>query len=203
MTLAEVLEPLNRAAFTLWGTKVSWAELFGDVTGLACVWLVARQSVWNWPIGILNNAFFAVMFFEAKLYAESALQDAFAALGVYGWISWTLGAGQAPAVTVRRTTRIEWLAFGAITVLLTAAVAWLLKTQTDSPAPVRDALILVASLVATYGQARKLLESWWIWIAIDLVSIPLYISRGLYPTAALYAVFLILCVSGLREWKRA
>jgi nicotinamide mononucleotide transporter len=68
--------------------------------------------------------------------------------------------------------------------------------------PAWDASVLTLSLAATYGQARKLLESWWIWIAVDVLSIPLYLVRGLYPTAALYAVFLALCVVGLRSWMR-
>jgi nicotinamide mononucleotide transporter len=89
-----------------------------------------------------------------------------------------------------------------LTAAAIAAIAWLLSRHTDSPVPVADATVTGLSLAATYGQARKLVESWWIWIAVDVVSVPLYISRGLYPTAALYFVFGCLCVAGLRSWRR-
>ena len=79
--------------------------------------------------------------------------------------------------------------------------AWLAHA-TDSPAPLADATVLSLSLAATWGQAEKLVESWWIWIAVDVISVPLYVSRSLYPTAGLYVIFGILCVFGLRGWSR-
>jgi nicotinamide mononucleotide transporter len=83
-----------------------------------------------------------------------------------------------------------------------AGATWWLARQTDSPVPLWDGSVLTLSLAATYGQARKLLESWWIWILVDVLSIPLYVVRGLYPTAVLYALFLALCIVGLRAWRR-
>lgn len=183
---------------------VTPAEIVGDLTGVLCVWLVARQHLWSWPIGLLNNAFFLLIFWWAKLYADAALQLVFAALGVFGWWSWVRGTGEGDAeLPVRRTTRREWLVMGAVVIFFTGAVARWLAARTDSPVPLWDASVLTLSLAATYGQARKLLESWWLWIAVDVLSVPLYVSRGLYPTAALYAVFLALCLAGLRAWTRA
>lgn len=201
--LDAVLAPLQQPAFFLLGVPVTWTELLGDVTGLLCVWLVARQNIWNWPIGIANNAFFALLFFSSRLYAETLLQFVFATLSVYGWWSWVHGAtARSDTLPVRRTTPREWMLFAVIAVTATAAVATWLARNTDSPAPFWDALVLVLSLIATYGQARKLLESWWVWITVDLVSVPLYLSRQLYPTALLYGIFLVLCVIGLRDWQR-
>jgi nicotinamide mononucleotide transporter len=182
---------------------MSWAEALGAATGLGCVWLVARQSTWNWPVGLANNAFWCSLFWSSRLYADAVLQVVFAALGVYGWWSWVAGARGAPALPVRRTTVREWVTLGPVTLLATLGLAAWLSARTDSPAPLADASVLTLSLAATYGQARKLLESWWWWIAVDVVSIPLYVSRGLYPTAGVYAVFLVLCVKGLADWSRA
>jgi len=185
----------------LW--SMSWAELLGAASGLVCVWLVARQHAWNWPIGLVNNALFFVLFWRGKLYADALLQLVFAALGVYGWWRWTQhGAhdGGAPA-RVRTTRRAEWAALAALTALATATVAALLARHSDSPAPLWDASVLTLSLAATYGQAQKLVESWYLWIAVDLLSMPLYVSRALYLTALVYAVFLALCVVGLRGWR--
>jgi nicotinamide mononucleotide transporter len=87
-----------------------------------------------------------------------------------------------------------------LSLVCTGVIAHFLSRHTDSPAPAADASILTLSLAATYGQAQKLLESWWVWIVVDVVSVPLYVSRALYPTALLYAVFGGLCVKGLMEW---
>lgn len=103
---------------------------------------------------------------------------------------------------MRRTTRTEWtwlLAAGAVG---TVALTVLLDHATDSTVPFWDALTTALSLTATYGQCRKLVESWWLWIAADVVYIPLYAYKELYLTSLLYVGFLTLCLIGLRNWKR-
>jgi nicotinamide mononucleotide transporter len=183
--------------------SITWAELWGDASGLLCVWLVARQHLWNWPIGLVNNAFFFIVFWSSKLYGDAVLQLVFAAIGCYGWWCWVRSRGVvAGTLPVRRTTPREWVSLSVSTFLATGVAAWWLSRHTDSPVPLWDASVLTLSLAATYGQARKLVESWWLWIAVDLLSIPLYLVRGLYPTALLYALFLALCFVGLRAWRR-
>ena len=195
---------LHEPALQLWGASVSWAEVFGDVTGVACVLLVARELIWNWPLGLINNACWSLLFWRSKLYADALLQVVFFALGVYGWWLWSSGArGARPALAVRRTTAREWRWLAAAVVVATAALATFLATRTDSPAPFWDASVLTLSLAATYGQAHKLLESWWLWIAVDAISVPLYVSRQLYPTAVVFVLFACLCVLGLQGWQRS
>jgi nicotinamide mononucleotide transporter len=102
---------------------------------------------------------------------------------------------------VRRSTRAEWALLAAAGTMGTAALAVLLDRFTDSAVPFWDALTTALSLAATYGQCRKLVESWWLWIAADLVYIPLYAYKGLFLTSLLYAGFVALCVGGLRGWR--
>ncbi|MEU9800117.1 nicotinamide riboside transporter PnuC [Streptomyces sp. NPDC051000] len=187
------------------GWQTSWTEILGAATGALCVWLVARQHIANWPIGIANNVFFIVLFAQAGLYADAGLQIVFIALAAYGWWSWTHGGGPgtAEALPVRRTTGTEWAALAAAGAVGVLALTLLLDGVTDSTVPFWDALATGLSLMATYGQCRKLLESWWLWIATDLVSVPLYVHKGLYVTALLYVGFLTLCVTGLIGWRRA
>jgi nicotinamide mononucleotide transporter len=201
--IAVVLAWLDSAAFTLWQKPVTWSEVLGDITGLGCVWLLTRQSMWNWPVGLANNVFWALLFFRAKLYADASLQGIFFALGCYGWWRWRTPVGErAERQRVRSTTRREWAVLAGLTLIATTAISLLLATKTDSPAPIADATVLSLSLAATWGQAQRLLESWWIWIAVDVISVPLYMSRSLYPTAAPYVLFGLLCVQGLRAWTR-
>jgi nicotinamide mononucleotide transporter len=180
---------------------VSWLEGWGAVTGLLCVWLLARQNIWTWPIGLANNILFMVLFWRARLYADATLQIVFAVLGGYGWYQWRRVPVPGAELPVRRTSRTEWVALSAATMLGQAAVYWGLSRHTDSPVPFWDSAVLALSLAATYGQARKLLESWVLWIVVDVISVPLYIGRGLYLTSGLYFLFLCLCVSGYFSWR--
>jgi nicotinamide mononucleotide transporter len=195
-----LLTPFRTPAFTWAGVSTSWGELAGFVSGALCVWLVARQNVWNWPVGILNNVAFFALFADNGLYTNAGLQVVFFALAVYGWWSWLRGGEDHTALRVTRTTAAQWWALLASGAVGGAALVWLLVEFTDSAVPVPDALTTVLSLLATWGQARKKIESWWLWIAADVIYVPLYAYQGLWLTSALYVLFLALCVLGLRSW---
>jgi nicotinamide mononucleotide transporter len=197
----DLLDFFQTTVFSVFGEAVTVIEVIGFVTGALCVWAVTRQFVWNWPVGIANNIAFFILFVGAGLYADAALQVIFAAVAAYGWFLWGRRSpvGTA-AVEVRRATRGErYWGLGAAA-LFTGTAALLLHGATDSTVPLPDAFVLAASLLATWGQARKIVEQWWVWIAVDVVSIPLYASKGLWLTAILYTGFLALCVDGLRRW---
>ncbi|MFF1925874.1 nicotinamide riboside transporter PnuC [Streptomyces sp. NPDC058221] len=203
MSLADVLDPLQQPLVTVLDTPVSWTEVLGFGSGALCVWLVARQHLANWPIGIANNLFFILLFTQAGLYADAGLQIVFIALAAYGWWTWTHGGGPGTdGLPVRSTTRAEWLLLLVAGVMGTLALTVLLDRATDSTVPFWDALATGLSLAATYGQCRKLVESWWLWIAADVVYIPLYAYKELYLTSLLYVGFLTLCLIGLRNWRR-
>jgi nicotinamide mononucleotide transporter len=189
-------------AINVFGQSISWLEALAFVTGLWCVWLVKRMSLWNWPVGLFNVACFAVLFLDAKLYADAVLQIAFAALSVYGWWQWSRTEARVGDLPVSRSTAREALTWFAASAAAIAAGAQLLARFTDSPVPLADTSILVMSLVATAGQALRRLESWWIWIAVDMVSVPLYWQRGLPLTALLFGLFLLLCIAGQHEWAQ-
>ncbi|ALG11720.1 nicotinamide riboside transporter PnuC [Kibdelosporangium phytohabitans] len=199
--LDTLLVPFHTPAITLGSTSTSWGEVAGFVTGALCVWLVARQNVWNWPIGILNNIAFLALFMTSGLYADGWLQVVYMVLALFGWWSWLRGGQAHTHLPVSRTTRNQWWAILGIGVVATAALTWILDTQTDSTVPLPDAVTTVLSLLATWGQARKKLESWWLWIAADIIYIPLYAYKNLWLTAILYIGFLALCVLGLRNWR--
>jgi nicotinamide mononucleotide transporter len=198
-----VIDWLHAPAFHVVGTAVSWAEVLGDLTGAASVWWAARQNVLTWPVGIVNSALFLVLFVDAKLYADSVLQVAFVVLGFYGGWRWLRGTEQGDDLPVRRATGREWAILLAVVGVAQAAWTYWLARHTDSPAPFWDASVLVLSLGATWAQAKKLLESWVIWITVDVISVPLYLSRELVPTALLYGIFGVMCVVGLRDWRRS
>jgi nicotinamide mononucleotide transporter len=181
--------------------SLGWEEIAGFVTGALCVWLVARQNVWNWPIGILNNVAFLVLFLTSGLYADGSLQVVYIALAVYGWWAWLRGGVSHTSLPIGRTSRAQWWALLGAGMAATAVLTWVLARYTDSTVPLADAVTTVLSLLATWGQARKKIESWWLWIAADVIYVPLYAYKGLWLTGILYLGFLALCVVGLVGWR--
>ncbi|MBB5017622.1 nicotinamide mononucleotide transporter [Chitinivorax tropicus] len=193
---------LNMPALVAWGAPMSWAEVLGFVTGIACVALVWRQNIWNYPIGIANSALLLMLFVDARLFADAILQILFIALGLRGWWEWLHGIhGEGPLQVARAGHRELWLA--ALIGLALQAVMWPALWYVKGGAPFLDALVTSLSLVAQGLMNRKRLESWLVWVVVDLVSIPLYVSKDLYLVALLYGLFLVMACHGFVVWRRA
>ena len=163
--------------FSIAGTPVSLVEVIGFVTGAWCVWLVGRQNPWNWPIGLIQVVAYLFLFWESGLYGDSLSRSSTSCSA-----SGAGGTGSADVPVTSRWScaarhRIEWLWLGVIGMVGAGVIWWWLTTFTSSTVPVADSVTTVLSLLATYGQARKLLESWWLWIVADLIYVPLYVSR--------------------------
>lgn len=187
---------------TVAGQSISALELVAFVSGLLSVWLTQRMHIANWPVGMFNVVCFAFLFVDAKLYADALLQVAFFVLGAYGWWSWVRTKATAGSLPVTRASLAEVSTVIGLALVFTFLAASTLMAWTDSPAPWPDAAVLVLSLLATWAQARRCIESWVLWIVVDLISIPLYWSRSLPLTAILFAVFLVLCIAGLVSWRK-
>jgi len=180
----------------------TFVEVAGFLSGALCVWLLVKQNIWNWPIGIVNAFMYIVVFYQAKLYADMSLQVVYVILGFLGWYWWLRGGQDKTELHVQRTTKKHALVLLVIGIVATFVMYSYLVKIGDS-APFLDALTTVMSLVAQYMLTRKLIENWAIWIAADVIYIGLYASRGLYLTSALYAVFLSLCIAGAIEWHKS
>lgn len=199
-----LLDFFNFPLFVAFGVPTTVLEVIGFITGGLCVWAIAKQYRWNYPVAVLNSIAFLFLFWSVGLYADAILQGIFIVLSVYGFIKWTYG-GKAGTNTlpVRNITKKEIALFIPITLVATVAVALFLHTQTDSTVFVADGAILTLSVLATFLQAKKVFEAWWIWILVDVISIPLYFYKGLALTGILYMVFLTLCIQGLFEWRKS
>ena len=189
------------ASYRSWWS-IGVAEAWGFVTGGVCVWLVVREHLWNWPVGLANNIFFFVLFLRGRLYADMSLQIVYFGLGVYGWWNWIFGGENRTALKIGRTTRAEWVSLTIAIPLCTWGLREVLLAINDA-APLWDSLTTILSLAAQYLLCRKRFENWAFWIAADVVYVPLYLSRKLPLTAVLYAVFLLMCLVGVREWRRS
>ena len=142
-----------------------------------------------------------LVFLDQRLFADSALQIVFIVLSLRGWTQWARDR-QAAAPNIRHTGWREQATLLAVAAAM-ALVLWLTLLELRGSAPPMDALITAMSLCAQWQLNRRQVSSWYWWIAVDLISVPLYWSRGLYLIAGLYVIFLGLCVHGLRNWQEA
>lgn len=177
-------------------------EIAATIFGLLCVTLTVRQNIWCWPTGLVQVFLFIFVFYQVKLYSDLVLHVFYVGLQIYGWWFWLHGGRDhhGAEVTVQTAAvRACWL---ATAVAGTALWGYGMATWTDAAMPYGDAFTTVASLCAQWMLARKQLESWFYWIAVDVVAIGIYFSKGLYVTTGLYAVFLVLATCGLVSWRR-
>jgi nicotinamide mononucleotide transporter len=194
------LDPLTAPLFTVLGMPLSGGDLFGFASGIVCVALTVRASIWNFPAGILNSAALGLVFLQTRLFADASLQVLFIVLSVQGWWLWVHGQGGRPDDAVGRTTwqqQVQLLAGVAVAV----PILWWGLTQVKGASPAIDAAITAGSVAAQILLNQRRLETWWWWMAIDVVSIPLYWARGLPLIAVLYMAFLLMCVQGYRSWR--
>jgi nicotinamide mononucleotide transporter len=180
-----------------------WMEVFGFITGAACVALLVRQNIWNWPLGIANNVTFMVLFYRTGLYADVGLQVFYVAISLYGWWHWLHGGRDHGALGVSRVKPGTALLLAGTVACTTAVLTFILRRYTNSTVPVLDSLITALSLVAQFMMTRKWIENWPVWLLANCLSVGLLIFKGLYVTSLLYAVYQVLCLMGWREWRVA
>jgi nicotinamide mononucleotide transporter len=176
-------------------------EITGLISGLLCVWLLIKESIWTWPIGLVYTLVSLVVFFQAKLYSEFGLHIYYAAMNAYGWYYWSrIGAEEStiPVTLIKARTAYILLAISLITVV---ALAELMTRFTDAEMAYPDALITALSFVAMWMTARKLLESWYIWLLVDVIATLVYIQKGIALYAVLYGVYIVMAVFGWLAWR--
>lgn len=183
-------------------SRASALEAVSFVTGAVCVWLTVRENIWNFPVGLVNTATFSVVFFEARLFGDAVLQIVYFVLGLVGWYLWRFGGEMRTRLRVTRVSRAEMIGT-SLTVAAATLVLWQTLHYLGGSSSFWDALTTSMSLGAQWLLNRKRLENWILWIIVDAIYVPLYVVRGLNLTAILYAVFLVMAVMGLRQWKTA
>lgn len=194
---------LQAAAFTLWGAEVSRAEVLAFALALWMVLCNLRVNPLGWPLAMASSALYALLFADSRLYGEAALQGFFIAVSAWGWRQWLRGTetGGAPLQVRSMPTRQRWVV-AATTLLAWPVLALLLKRATDSDVPWLDALPTVASVAGQWLLARKRVEAWPVWLAVNIISVGLFAYKALWLTALLYAVFAALSILGWQAWQR-
>ena len=179
-------------------------ELIAVALGLINIVLIVRRNIWNYPFGIAMVICYAWIFYGAKLYSDALLQIFFLIVQLYGWWNWARAADGAdderiPVLTLGKANQLAIL---CLVVALSLGWGTMMAGLTDAHYPYWDGTIAMTSVVAQILLARRYVENWILWIIVDILAIGLYWTKGLHPTAILYAIFLIVAVAGLYEWRK-
>ena len=184
-----------------WWQGQSWLEVAAVISGLLCVYLAAKNIIWNWPLAIISVSIYIFIFFDSRLFADMGLQFYFLVVNIYGWYFWSnkpANEAKTPIVLITKTQ--IWFSAGAI-ILFTIILGSVLK-YTLASYPYLDSFCAACSIVAQFFMARKVAENWLLWVFVDIIYVGIYIVKGLHLTAAMFAVYVVIAYIGYVDWKR-
>ena len=181
-------------------------ELIGAASGLLCVWLIIRENIWNWPVGLAYALVSLLVFYKARLYSDLVLHVFYVFMNGYGWYYWLRGAGARSSggrLVVARLSRRRASLLGVATVIGIVAMGWLFDYYTDADLAYWDSTTTVMSFAAMWMAAHKYIENWFVWLVVDVLATGIYIFKGIWPYAVLYGIYIPMAVWGWMAWSRS
>lgn len=185
---------------------MNYLEIAGTVIGLLYLYLEYKANAWLWVASIAMPAIYLFVYYDAGLYADFGISVYYILASLYGLVCWLkrpAKEGQtSESLRITRTPKSLWIPLSAICIALFLLIGYILSSFTDSNVPWADAFTTALSIVALWMLARKYVEQWLVWIAVDLASTILYVYKDLWFTAGLYLLYTVIAVFGYRKWKR-
>ena len=179
----------------------NWLEIVGTIIGFVYLWQEVKASIWLWLTGIVMPAIYTVVFYQSGLYADFGIQVYYIVAALYGFLFWKFGKKQDKPLPIVHTSARQGVILFLITVLVFIPIYLILTKFTDSTVPFYDSATTALSIVALWMLAKKHVEQWFVWIAVDAVSSALYFYKGIYFTAVLYAVYTVVAFYGYKKWN--
>ena len=192
-------------------------EIIGTIVGLIYLWLEYKASIYLWIASIVMPAIYLFVYYDAGLYADTAINIYYLAIALYGWAAWKWGFSfsskskeqpqrqtkeQPQELKISHISARGWLQMAALYAVMQLAITAALTYLTDSDVAWFNGLTSALSIVGMYMLARKYIEQWWVWLVVDILSAGLYFYKGLHFTAVLYAAYAVIAIAGYMKWKR-
>ena len=182
--------------------QVGGIEWLAVIAGFIYVVLAARENIWCWPFAFISTAASMIMLWQVSLLMDSALNLFYLVMAVYGYWQWRYGGQDHSHREVQSWPLRYHVLILASILVATILLGYGLAQTTQAAWPYVDSATTVASVIATFMIASKVLENWLYWIVIDIVSVWIYIERGIYLYAALFVLYTIIAVYGYTQWQR-
>ena len=183
-------------------------EILGTAVGIIYLWLEYRASIYLWIAGIIMPAIYIFIYYDAGLYADFGINIYYLLIALYGWVAWKTGFTltgkkdeRSRELPISSTPKSVWPKIAVAYIAAQLFITWILVEYTDSTVPIADSFTTALSIVGMWMLARTYIEQWWVWCIVDIASAALYVYKGLYFTAVLYAVYAIIAIFGYRKWK--
>ncbi len=199
---------IKNIALEVYQYPISWVELIGTLFGLISVYFASRANILTWATGIVNEIFLYILFFQVQLYADMFLQIYFFIVTIYGWYSWNTKSIENKISEVS----LKWKIYIGIIILIGSLVSGYifsnihlyLPTYFNIKAayPFTDSLVMVLSIFATILLAKKKIETWYLWITVDIICVVLYFKKEVLFLSIEYFVFLLLATYGFYNWRK-
>lgn len=177
-------------------------QIIGTLLGLLYLWLEYKANIWVWIIGAIMPLVHGILYLTSGIYADAAMQLYYVAAGIYGLMVWRRAPKKKDDGIIKHTPRSWIVSLVAVYAVLHVAIYFFLTECTDSRVPVFDSMSTALSIVAMWMLSRKLVEQWLVWLVVDMISVGLYIYKGIPVTAGLYTLYCILAVVGYMRWRR-
>ena len=184
-----------------------FVEILGVIIGFIYLWLEYKASIYLWLTSIIMPAIYLFVYFDAGLYADVAINIYYLIIGVYGWMSWRYGISRKNGtekydLKISHTSRRQWLRLLIAYIVIHFAISFTLIYFTDTDVPWFNGLTSALSIIGMWMLAKKLIEQWFVWFVVDILSAVLYFYKGLEPTALLYSVYAIVAILGYKKWNK-
>lgn len=181
--------------------QTSWLEWLGFISTIACIYLAAKENIFNWPVSILSIVISAFLFYKSQLFGDFALQFYFLFTAFYGWWFWLQKKKEKekPVVSIKLK---HWIFIVLAILVLTGLLGYFLNRFTPTNVPYEDGFCTAVSFVAQIMLTRKILENWILWIIVDICYVPLLIYKDLNVYALLYAILVIIAFKGYLDWRK-
>ncbi|MDC1107789.1 nicotinamide riboside transporter PnuC [Gammaproteobacteria bacterium] len=180
----------------------NWLEITAVIFAILYLILAVKQNILCWIAGIISSVLYFFIMQKAGLYMEAYLQVFYVVMGIYGWSQWSASNATNPSFIVNTWSKYQHMIAISIILALSLLSGFLLEKYTDAALPFLDALVSWGAVFATYMVAKKLLENWIYWFVIDATSIFLFIERGLWLSAVLFATYLVIIFFGYQSWNK-
>lgn len=199
---------IENIALELMNYEVSYIELIGILSGLLSVIFAAKIHFWTWIVGIINEFFLFILFFQVQLYADMFLQVFFFLITVYGWYNWRK---EGDIREISMLSKKENSILLSLVAFMTCILGYFFSQihlffptlfKEAASFPFMDSLVMTLSVIATFLLAHKKIETWFYWLCVDIICVFLFYRRGIYFLAFEYLIFLLIVVVGLYNWKK-
>ena len=188
----------------------NWLGILGFISGILCVWLLIRENVLTFPIGLFYAFISVLVMYEARLYADTLLNFYYVVMNGYGWYFWLKGGDERRRddyLLIEWMPVKQWSWVVGLGIAGTILMGWAFDTLTNAALPYPDSFTTIVSFLAMWMSAKKYMDSWFLWLVVNVVSVALYLIKAqevsdLYFWAILYAIYIAMAFSGYRTWRR-